>query len=358
MRALAVFLRILRGFKRDKRTLALMMVAPVLLLSLLWVIFHSDEYHPKVAVVNLPDPLVAELEKQGGRIRQLDQVRADRLLRDGEVDAIIFIEKQRMVVRMEGSDPTASLAVQQLFVGIVKDKVAQLQPLADKVRPKLPPEVRWMTQAPKWEQLHGGREMSEFDSFGPVLLGFIVFFFTFIVSGVSFVRERTTGTLERVLASPIRSWELVTGYALGFTVMVLAQVAIMSLYSVYVLGMMLVGSMAWLIAITLMLAISALTMGMFLSAYARNEFQLFQFIPLVIVPQVFFSGLFQLETMPGWLQAIGKVLPLTYGARAMREVMIRGGGLSSIWVELAVLTGCALAFMTLNVLILKNNRAV
>jgi ABC-2 type transport system permease protein len=121
---------------------------------------------------------------------------------------------------------------------------------------------------------------------------------------------------------------------------------------------MLAGSFFWLLVITLMLAISAMTLGMFLSAYAQSEFQLFQFIPLVIIPQVFFSGIFQIETMPGWLQAIGNVLPLTYGAHAMREVMIRGGGFTQIWVDLVVLAACALAFMTLNVIILKHKRAV
>lgn len=358
MRAFAVFRRVLRGFKRDKRTMALMMVAPVLVMTLLWIIFHSDAYKPKVAVVDLPEGLVTQLKKQGARVQKLDRATAERRLAAGKIDAVVRIENDRLVVRLEGSNPTVNMSVRMLLLGIMRDKAAKMRPMMEKVRPLLPKGVVWMTQPPKWERLHGGKGMSQFDSFGPVLLGFLVFFFTFIVSGVSFVRERTTGTLERILASPIRSWELVAGYAMGFAVVVMAQVLLMSLFSVYLLDMMLVGSFIWLLVITLMLAISAMTMGMFLSAYAQSEFQLFQFIPLVIIPQVFFSGLFQLETMPGWLRAIGNVLPLTYGADALRQVMIRGGGFAQIWVDLVVLAACALAFMTLNVIILKHKRAV
>lgn len=79
-----------------------------------------------------------------------------------------------------------------------------------------------------------------------------------------------------------------------------------------------------------MLSLTALTLGTFLSAYANNEFQMIQFIPLVIVPQIFFSGLFPMESMNKWLQMLGKVFPLTYGADAMRQVMIRIKGLQRL----------------------------
>ena len=86
-----------------------------------------------------------------------------------------------------------------------------------------------------------------------------------------------------------------------------------------------------------MLSLTALTLGTFLSAYANNEFQMIQFIPLVIVPQVFFSGLFPMESMNTWLQMLGKLFPLTYGADAMRQVMIRNQGFTEIALDLTVL---------------------
>ncbi|MFH2007730.1 MAG: ABC transporter permease [bacterium] len=358
MRALAVFRRVLQGFRRDKRTLVLMMLAPMLVLSLLWYIFKSDAYNPKLAAVGLPDHLVTSMREHGVRVRVLDRAAADRLLAKNEIDAIVWYSDGRLIVRLEGSDPVKDASVRMLYLSLLKERTKRFREALDKIRRALPIELKIVTRPPKFERLHGRKGMTNFDSFGPVLLGFLVFFFTFIVSGVSFVRERTTGTLERMLASPIRCWELVAGYTVGFTVVVLAQVALMSLLSVYLLDMMLVGSFLWLLVITMMLAVAALTLGMFLSAYAQSEFQLFQFVPLVIVPQIFFSGLFQIETMSPWLQAFGKALPLTYGAEAMRKVMIRGAGISQIWVELLVLAGCAFAFMALNVVILNRSRAV
>src|SRR6185436_15906805 len=107
--------------------------------------------------------------------------------------------------------------------------------------------------------MHGSPSMSPFDNFGPVLVGFLVFFFVFMISGIAFVRERTSGTLERTLATPIRRWELVIGYALAFATLVIVQSAIIAVASVYLFGMLLAGSFAWLLVITLLLAISAMT---------------------------------------------------------------------------------------------------
>ncbi|CJC50947.1 antibiotic transport system permease [Streptococcus pneumoniae] len=105
-----------------------------------------------------------------------------------------------------------------------------------------------------------------------------------------------------------------------------------------------------------MLSLTALTLGTFLSAYANNEFQMIQFIPLVIVPQIFFSGLFPMESMN--LQMLGKVFPLTYGADAMRQVMIRNQGFTEIALDLTVLLLFAILFAVGNVFALKKHRKI
>jgi ABC-2 type transport system permease protein len=116
------------------------------------------------------------------------------------------------------------------------------------------------------------------------------------------------------------------------------------------------GSIIPVIVTALMLAVNALTLGTLLSAFAKNELQMIQFIPLVIVPQVFFSGLFSLETMAPWVQKLGVVMPLTYGGTAIREVMIRGGGIADIASELIVLLAFSVLFMILNTFALKKHR--
>ncbi len=341
MRLVAVTRRLLRQFARDRRTLALVFVAPVVVLSLLSLIFNSGDYHPRIAAVDLPAPFAAELTRNGATVRALAASEADAELRANRVDGVVELRGGRPAVRIEGSDPTVTRSV--LFA--LQRAQAALMPFARATQPEI-------------SFLHGSPTMSAFDNFGPVLVGFLVFFFVFLISGISFVRERTTGTLDRMLATPLRRWEIVVGYAFGFAALVIVQSTIIALVSVYLLGMMLVGSFAYLLLITLLLAGAAMTVGMLLSAFARNEFQMIQFIPLIIVPQIFFSGLFNLETMKPWLRALGRAFPLTYGAHAMREVMIRGGGAREIAVDVVVLVGFSLLCLGLNVIALKKYRRI
>ena len=158
--------------------------------------------------------------------------------------------------------------------------------------------------------------MASFDSFGPVLIGFFSFFFVFMLAGVSFLRERTSGTLERLLATPIRRFEVVLGYLSGFGLFTLLQAALIAWFAIDVLGLYMDGSIWLVLIMNLLLSLTALTLGTLLSSFASNEFQIIQFIPLVVVPQVFFSGLFNLEAMTPWLQKLSHIMPLYYGADA------------------------------------------
>lgn len=340
-RAFAVARRLWRQLLRDRRTLALMLMAPLLVLTLLSFVFDAAPYRPTLALVDVPDRVAEALGNTECTVLRLDAGAADAAIRARRVDAVVTYRIGRPHILMEGSDPAAVQAVSLAFLEAARSLLPANLPFA--------PEVAY---------LHGSAEMEPFDNFGPVLLGFLVFFFTFIVSGVSFVRERTTGTLERMLSTPVRRGEIVAGYALGFAGVVTVQSALIATVSVKYLDMMLVGSFAWLLAITLLLAATAMTLGMLLSTFARNEFQMFQFVPLVIIPQIFFSGLFPLETMAPWLRGVGRALPLTYGASALREVMIRGGGWETLRGDVAVLAAFALGFAAVNVWALRRYRSV
>lgn len=257
------------------------------------------------------------------------------------IDAYIALSDGRPEIMLEGSDPTINKAVLLDMQSLSQEISGESQSLR--------PIVKY---------LYGSPTMTSFDSFGPVLIGFFAFFFVFLVSGISFLKERTTGTLERLLATPIRRWEIVTGYVGGFGVFTMVQAILIAWYSVDVLGMMMVGQMLSLLVVTLLLSMTALTLGIFLSSFATSEFQMMQFIPLVIVPQVFFSGLFNIDTMATWLRWLSKVMPLYYGADAMRNIMVRGEDLGAIWLDLVVLLGFSAAFVLLNVLTLRKYRKV
>ncbi|MEK7016470.1 MULTISPECIES: ABC transporter permease [Bacillus] len=339
MRVNGVVIRIIRQFFRDKRSLAMMFGAPMLLLWLLSLVFTQKDYIPHIAVVDVPAPIVKAMKNQEASIYEYSKDKAISELEKQKVDAVIHLENGKMNLLLEGSDSSKNRAVLQVLQkSTEKNNVSMMKPEVD--------------------YLHGSKDITMFDGLGPVLIGFFTFFFVFILSGVSFVRERLSGTLERLLSTPVRRWEIVVGYIIGFGIFAFIQSIIIVSFSVYILDLYVAGSIWLTLLITCMLSLTALTLGTFLSAYANNEFQMIQFIPLVIVPQVFFSGLFPMESMNTWLQMLGKLFPLTYGADAMRQVMIRNQGFAEIALDLTVLLLFSLLFAVGNVFALKKHRKI
>lgn len=338
MRIRAVAIRILLQMIHDKRTLGLIILAPMLILTLMSFIFNSSDYNPKLGIVNAPLNFVNKLEDNDARVTRYTDSDAYGALRRAEVDAIINFESGVPHIQLEGSDPTKNKAV----IMLIQKVTQQLTP----------------TPKPDLTYLYGYENMSTFDTFGPILIGFFVFFFVFLIAGVSFLSERTSGTLERLLATPLRRWELVLGYVLGFGAITIVQSALIAWYSINVLDMMMLGSFGLVLLVTILTAMVALTIGTFISAYANNELQMIQFIPIIVVPQVFFSGLFDLSTMAPWLQAIGRVMPLWYVADALRNIMIRGKGWSEIYIDVIVLVAICIFFMLANIPALKKHRKI
>jgi ABC-2 type transport system permease protein len=341
MRIRALMVRILRQFVHDKRTLAMMLVAPMLILYFMSLVFNGSSTIAKIGAVELPPSLTDLISKQGASVAAYSGEKAEQTLAQNKIDAIISMKGSVPQVKLEGSDPSKNKAV----ILLLQRTFQQLNPAASSTSPQM-------------TYLHGSESMASFDNLGPVLVGFFSFFFVFLIAGVSFLKERTSGTLERLLATPLKRWEIVLGYVLGFGIFTMLQAALIAWFSTKVLGMMIVGSFGYVLLITLLLSLTALTLGIFLSSFANTEFQMIQFIPLVIVPQVFFSGLFNLDNMAQWMQWLSKIMPLTYGAEALRNVMIRGKGWDAIAIDAYVLLGLSLLFMAANVLALRKHRRI
>ncbi|WP_409347022.1 ABC transporter permease [Paenibacillus sp. MBLB4367] len=339
MRTRALALRIIRQFIRDKRTLALIFLAPLLILTLLNFVFNGQAIKPDIGTIGVPQQLAERLVKADANVTAFASFdEAEQALRNGKLDAVVSMESGKPSIKLEGSDPTISKAAILLLQKTLQAEISAIQP--------------------NIAYLHGKEEMSSFDSFGPVLIGFFSFFFVFMLAGVAFLRERTTGTLERLLATPIRRTEIVGGYLSGFGLFTLLQAALIAWYAIHVLGLYMTGSIWLVLLVNLLLTLTALTLGTLLSSFAGSEFQIIQFIPVVVVPQVFFSGLFNLEAMDPWLQKLSYLMPLFYGGDALRGIMIRGEGLSDIQLDIYVLLGFSAAFALLNVLALKKQRAI
>ncbi len=183
-------------------------------------------------------------------------------------------------------------------------------------------------------------DQSVLDYIAPALLATLALFFSFLMTGISFLRERSQGTMERLMVSPLTRLDLVVGYLLGFFVFALTQTLIIVLFTIYVLDVNYTGELWQIFAFQIVIIAAAVNMGIFLSTFARNEFQMVQFIPLIIVPQVFLCGvIWPVEQMPDYLQWLSAVLPLTYAVDGLRDIMLAGQSLADVSKELAVLLG-------------------
>jgi len=324
--------------RHDKRTLALMLMAPMLVLTIIYFVLADTENEGKIAIINAPAEYVNSLKDYNIRTFHYNESEARYALENGIVDATLNIVNSKSYIEIDGSDGTkANMILSQLEIA----KQPQY-----KQRPDLKPDVYY---------LYGYEDLTLFDNIGTILIGIMIFFFVFLVAGISFLQERTNGTLEKLLSTPIRRWEIVVGYVCGFGIITVFQSILISLYVIYVLGAMMVGSFFLVLLITFCAAMMALTLGILLSTAANNEFQLIQFVPLVIVPQVFFSGLFGLT--PFW-EKVGKLMPLHYVADALNSVMIKGKGFSSIWMDFLVMISLSLMFMIINTFLLKKHRRI
>jgi len=221
-------------------------------------------------------------------------------------------------VHLEGSQPGPS---QTVVAAVTQATAAALGTLANNSgAPQLKPLIVYQ---------YGGPSLDSLDYFGAAFIGLVVFFLVFVITSVSFLRERSQGTLERLMASPLRKSEIVVGYMLGFTIVALVQAALVLLFALYVLKIHNSGNVVLVFVMELLLVLAAVNLGIFLSTFARTEFQAVQFIPLVILPQVLLSGvLVPVGSEPQWMQVISNLLPLTYAVNGLRDIMLKGADLS------------------------------
>jgi len=192
-----------------------------------------------------------------------------------------------------------------------------------------------------------------FDRTGPALLALFPFVVMFLVTSVTTLRERSSGTLERLLAMPLGKGDFLVGYALAFGLVAAVQSVLAVSLSVGVLGLDIAGEVWLLTVVAVGDAILGTALGLFVSAFAQTEFQAVQFMPLLVIPQILLCGLFVPRALlPGVLEAISDVLPLSYAVDAMQHLAAETGT-SEVWGDLGVVAGFALAGLALGAATLR-----
>ena len=346
-RVAAITKRLLQQFRRDRRTLALLFVAPIVILGLLGYLIRGSASAPAVGIANedqgpLGATVAAALARSSAvSTTPIQASDGDAKLKNGSLAAYIVFpadfSSQAQAgtiapeVHLEGSQPGTTAPVLQAL------QQALLAAASQGPGPGLHVQPRVTYQ-------YGGPGFDTLDYFGAAFIGLVVFFLVFVVTIVSFLNERSQGTLERLMASPLRRGEIVLGYMLGFTVLALIQSVEVLVFSLAVLKVHNSGNVALIFGLEALMAIAAVNLGIFLSMFARTEFQAVQFIPLVIVPQFLLSGiLFAVNSEPKPLQVLSDVLPLTYAVNGLRDVMIKGADLS--WGSLQLDVGVVVGFI-------------
>jgi ABC-2 type transport system permease protein len=186
-----------------------------------------------------------------------------------------------------------------------------------------------------------------FDRYGPMLLAVFPFTVMFIVTSIATLRERTGGTLERLMTTPLGRLDLLLGYAIAFGLTALVQVGVVATVALTWLGLDLRGSVWTLLALTLLAALLGMALGLFASAFARTEFQAVQFMPAFVLPQLLLAGLFvPRDEMATALRWAADVMPLAYLVEAMRELTGHTGLTGTLVRDIMVIAGCtALALL-------------
>jgi ABC-2 type transport system permease protein len=192
-----------------------------------------------------------------------------------------------------------------------------------------------------------------FNRFGPALLAMFPFIVMFLVTSVTTLRERSGGTLERLLAMPMGKLDFLLGYAVAFGVVAALQALLAVGVSVGLLGLDIEGSV-WLLGLVAIAdAVLGSALGLFVSAFARTEFQAVQFLPAIVFPQILLCGLFvPRDTLPDVLHAVSDALPLSYAVDAMTH-LTHGTATSDVWVDLLVVAAFAFVSLTLGAATLR-----
>lgn len=358
----AVLIRVIKEILRDKRTLALMLLAPILILTLMNLVFNSNnDAKIKIGITdNVPNKIIQALPNSKITIRHYQNSHNHtRKIKADDLDAFITRKNNKLAVTYENEDPTKSsqiksLLANALLVSKVKELSATLETLSlQSSKKQVSPSFKLSSS-----YLYGNSNSTFFDKIFPILIGFFVFFFVFLISGIALIRERTSGTLDRLLATPIRRSQLVLGYLAGYGLFAILQTILIVLFAIYILKVEIVGNLFLVLLTNILIALVALVIGLFVSTFANSEFQMMQFIPIIVVPQVFFSGIIPLDTMAHWVKFISYLLPLSYAGNALTAVMVKGQGVNIIVTDWLILLIFLVVFTFLNIIGLKRYRKV
>jgi len=382
-RTLAISQKALRALKHDRRTLGFLVLMPLFMITIFGYTFGGNIKDVSVYIVNLdqgsPNGSVSQAIIDDLTSRDVLDAKAiygpedvgmnpigialDKVKKADIWAAIIFdtnfstnvmdaLDNLRLgipampasiAVHLDASNPNIAQAV-------LTEVQKSLQTVLVRDYHLLPPAV-------VQEHRIYGEGARFIDFFAPGVMGLAAMMVTFMISIISFVHERTTHTLDRLLTTPVTEGEIVGGYALAFGLVAFMQSSVILVGAILLFQIQIEGSALLALSIIFLLGVGSQGLGFLLSSIARNEFQAVQFLPLILFPSILLAGVFwPLEAVPALLRPVSYFIPLTYAVDGCRSVMIRGWGIDQVWPQMAVLAVFAGIMLLLSAYSLKRRR--
>jgi len=345
-RTLAITRKQFQTLRHDKRTLALMLVAPVMAMLIFGFAFGSGTKHVPVVVVNndtsgVAAKIVAGLDHDILNISGSNDLSvAQQDVRNGSKVATLYFPAGFSTVNRA-----------QLYIDTTNQQLsaAVLSTISAGAKSASPIDISYAFEKAK--------NASATDTLVPGIIAFAITVFTTLLTLLAFVGERTSGTLARLRVTPVTEAEIVLGYELAFGIIAAIQGSLLLAVAILVYHVLVVGPILVAALVVILTAIDAQAIGIVVSAAARRESQAIQFIPFIIFPTFLLSGIFvAVQSLPDWLRPLSYVLPPTWAIQALRDVLLRGWGIERVWPQLLVLLGFAVVFTFLAIFGLKRSR--
>ncbi len=379
-RIIAITRKNLQTLLHDKRTLGLLIMMPILMMFLFGFAFGQPVRHVPIKIVNL-DEGGEGIPFLGINDTKFSEIFIESLEADDRVDVkllnldtfnlsketskiyggndyyalivipINFTEDMvnisihiQIPIYIDGSDPQT--------IGSV---IAAISETIGKVMNEISGEESHI--ALDYIYVAGSPDLRPIDSLGPGILSFALFLFMILTVTGGFTKERLTGTLYRVKVTSTSKWEVMLGYLLGNSLIALVQSVLLLVISIFFFQIHIVGNILLLFFVLFIYAMSCVGLGILASTFAQNELQAFQFIPLLLIPSMFFSGfIFPINAFPVIFQYISYILPMTYSIRISRAIMINGFGIDMFFMDFLVMLLLTFLFMLLAVLAFKTKK--
>lgn len=399
MTSLAVARNVLRRILRDGRTLALIVILPLFFVLIYGNSFSGSYSDLKIAIVNEDNGLASVRTMEVGRVTLTVDLAASFVnALDANVFDVVILDDADEATAMVGEGVWAALVFPKSFSNAVVSEAVRASgerrvefegdsvtilpsdpvagPLTQLVIDDSNPLVAGAVIAAfndafaavlesqqssvtvesllDVQRLYEG-EIRMLDFTAPGIIGFAMTLITVMLTAMAVVRERTGGTLTRILIAPVSAWQVTVGYTLAFSLIALFQAAELFLVSLWLFDIRFVGDPGAVVVVIVLFAIGLQGMATLMSTLAKNEAQAMQFVLFLLIPSIMLSGVFwPLETMPGTMRALSYAIPLTYCNSALRKIMLTGHGFEALTFELSVLG--AIAFVTLLLSVLSMRR--